>query len=49
MGEPRHRLADRDDLAGLGERRGDDAVGVALELGIGQLIAGEVERALAHG
>ena len=46
MGEPRHRLADGDDLAGLGQRRGDHAVGVGLEFGIGELIAREVERAL---
>ena len=44
MGEPRDRLADRDDLAGLGERRRDDAVGVGLEIGIAELVARELER-----
>ena len=46
VGEPRHRLADGDDLAGLGQGRGDHAVGVGLEVGIAERIAGEVERAL---
>src|SRR3979409_18339 len=34
VGAAPHRLADGDDLAGLRERRGDDAVGIGLELGI---------------
>ena len=46
MGEPRHRLPDGHDLARLGQRRRDDAVGVGLELRIGELIAGKIERAL---
>ncbi len=45
MGEPHHRLADGDDLTGLGQRRGDHAVGVGLEVGIAELVAREVERA----
>ena len=48
MGEPRHRLAERHHLARLGQRRGDHAVGVGLELRIGELIAGEIERARAR-
>ena len=43
MREPRHRLADGDDLSGLRERRGDDAVGIGAKLGIGELVAGELE------
>ena len=45
MGELHDRLADRDDLSGFGPRRRDHAVGVGLEIGIGELVAGEVERA----
>ena len=40
VGEPRHRLADGDDLAGLGQGRGDHAVGVGLEVGIAELHCG---------
>ena len=46
MREPRDRLADRDHLARLGERRRDDAVGVGLQFGVGELIARELERTL---
>jgi hypothetical protein len=42
--QPHHRLADGDDLPRLRERRGDDAVGIRLELGIGKLVARELER-----
>ena len=45
MGEPRHRLADGDDLTGFGQRRGDDAVGIRPEVGIAALIARQLERA----
>ena len=45
MGEPDHGLTDGDDLAGLGKRRRDDAVGIGLKIGIVELIAGEIERA----
>ena len=45
MGELHHRLPDGDDLAGLDARCGDHAVNVRLELGILELIAGELERA----
>ena len=45
MGKPRHGLTDRDHLTGLGHGRGDHAVGAGLEVGIGKLIAGEIERA----
>ena len=45
MGEPCHRLTEGDDLTGLGQRRRNHAVGIGLEIGIGELVAGEVERA----
>ena len=45
MREPRHRLAERDDLSGLRQRRRDDAVGVGLEVAVGELVAREIERA----
>ena len=46
MGKPHHRLADGDDLAGLGKRCRDHAVGIGLEVGIVELVVREVERAL---
>ena len=46
MGEPRHCLTNVHDLAGLGQRRRDDAVDVDLKLRIVELIACEIERAL---
>ena len=42
--EPRYGLPHGDHLAGLGQRRGDHAVGVRLEVGIVELITGEIER-----
>ena len=46
MREPRDGLADGDHLAGFRRRRGDYAVRVGLEIGIAELVACEVERAL---
>src|SRR5438105_14222020 len=46
MGEPRHWLTNIHDLAGLGQRRRDDAVDVDLEFRIAELIACEIERTL---
>jgi hypothetical protein len=46
MGKPRHCLTDIHDLAGLGQRRRDDAIDIDLELRIVELIACEIERAL---
>ena len=46
MGKPRHRLADRDNLARLGQGRRDHAVGAGLEVRIGKLVTREIERAL---
>ncbi len=43
MGKPRHRLADGDHLAGLGQGRGDHAGGVGLEVRIIELVAREIE------
>ena len=45
MGKPRHGLADGHDLTGFGQRRGYDAVGIRLEIGIAVLIARQVEGA----
>jgi len=46
VGEPHDGLPDGDDLSGLDRRRRYDAVNVGFELRVGDLIAGEVERAL---
>jgi hypothetical protein len=45
MGKLRDRLADGHHLSGLDACRRDDAVSVGLELGVGQLVAGQIERA----
>src|SRR5205823_9685857 len=46
VGEARHGLTNCDHLTWLGERGGDHAVGIGLEVGIGELVAREIERAL---
>ena len=46
VGEARDGLTDCDHLTCLGEGGGDHAVGVGLEIGIGELIARQIERAL---
>ena len=46
MRQPRYGLTDRDNLSGLGEGRGDHAINVSLKIAIGELVAGELERAL---
>src|SRR5262245_60737332 len=43
VGETGHGLTDCNHLTWLGERGGDHAVGVGLEIGIGELIARQIE------
>jgi hypothetical protein len=43
--QARYGLADGNDLTRFGEGRGNDTVGIRLEVGIAELIARKVERA----